>query len=127
MKKFFRMGETSLCVISIEAYGEYGVHDIQTNSAWTENPYEDYAVVPSDMVEAIMETRGFCDIVLNDEGTEVISFTAREIPDIPEPEAEPTENELMWKAITEIEIGQMEQEQALTELEIAQMEGGMDE
>ena len=50
-----------------------------------------------------------------------------EIPDIPESEAEPAETELLWQAITDIEIGQMEQEQALTELEIAQMEGGLDE
>ena len=91
MKKFFGLDRTSLCVISMEVFGEYAVHDIQTNSAWTENPYEDYAVVPSEMVEDIMETRGFCDIVLNEEGKEVVSFIAREIPDIPEPEPEPVE------------------------------------
>ena len=43
--------------------------------------------------------------------------------DIPAPEPEPTEDELQWQAITELEIGQMEQEQALTDIEIAQMEG----
>lgn len=81
-----------LCVISLETFGEYNVHDIQTNSSWSTNPYGDnYAVVPDDMVETIMETMGFCDIELNDEGTEVVSFTAREIPDIPEPESEPTQ------------------------------------
>ena len=79
-----------LCVISIETYGDYAVHDIQTNSAWTENPYNDYAVVPDDMVEDIMNTRGFCDIVLNDEGSEVISFIAREIPEPKPIESEPT-------------------------------------
>ena len=74
------------CVISIETFGEYAVHDIQTNTAWASNPYETgYAVVPDEMVEEIMETRGFCDITLNENGTEVISFTAREIPVIPEP------------------------------------------
>ena len=75
------------CVISKETFGEYAIRDIQTNSAWSTNPYgEDYAVVPDDMVESIMETRGFCDIELNEEGTEVVSFTELEIPDIPEPE-----------------------------------------
>lgn len=74
------------CVVSVETFGEYAVHDIQTNTAWASNPYETgYAVVPDEMVEGIMETRGFCDITLNEDGTEVISFTAREIPVIPEP------------------------------------------
>ena len=43
-------------------------------------------MVPDAMVKGIMETRGFCDIALNEDGTEVVSFTAREIPVIPEPE-----------------------------------------
>ena len=83
------------CVISKNTFGEYAVRDIQTNSAWGANPYEDYAVVPDDMVLEIMETRGFCDIVLNAEGTEVTSFTAREIPEIPVAEAEPTTDEVL--------------------------------
>ena len=107
------------CVISVETFGEYSVHDIQTNSAWTYNPYgKGYAIVPDEMVETMMKTRGFCDIKLNEDGTEVISFTAKEIPEIPEPEAAPTEDELQWQAITELEIEQMEQLQALTDLEI---------
>lgn len=94
------------CVISKNTFGEYAVRNIQTNSAWSANPYEDYAVVPDDMVPAIMETRGFCDIVLNDDGTEVVSFTAREIPNIPTPEPGPRPtDESVWdemaKAITE--------------------------
>ena len=79
------------CVISKATLGEYAVRDIQTNSAWSENPYGDgYAVVPDDMVADILETRGFCDIELSEDGTEVVEFTAREIPNIPTPEAEPT-------------------------------------
>ena len=79
------------CVISKATYGEYAVRDIQTNSAWSENPYgEDYAVVPDDMVLDIMETGGFCDIELNEDGTEVVSFTAKEIPEIPQEEPQPT-------------------------------------
>ena len=43
---------------------------------------------------------------------------------LPEPvEPEPTNDELVWQAITDLEIAQMEYEQALTDLEIAQMEG----
>ena len=79
------------CVISKSVYGEYAVHDIQTNSAWGENPYPDeYAVVPDEMVQAIMETRGFCDIELSEDGTEVVGFTPREIPEIPKEEPQPT-------------------------------------
>lgn len=81
------------CVISKNTFGEYAVRDIQTNSAWGANPYEDYAVVPDEMVTEIMETRGFCDIVLNEEETEVVSFTAREIPEMPVPTPEPTAEE----------------------------------
>ena len=97
---FGKTRKNAFCVISIQTFGEYGVHDIQTNSAWRENPYEDYAVVPSEMVEAIMETRGFCDIFLNDKGTEVVSFTAKEIPDIPEPEPDvPTDEGEIWEEL----------------------------
>lgn len=67
----------SLCVISKGTYGKDKVHDIQTNSSWTECPYEDYVLVPNSLEESIKETRGFCDIVLNTEGTEVVSFTDR--------------------------------------------------
>lgn len=110
------------CVISIGTLGEYAIHDIQTNSAWFSNPYKDYAVVPDDMVISIMETQGFCDIVLNEEGTEVVSFVAREIPTITV-ELTLTEDELQWLAITDLEIEQMEVSQALTDLEISQLEG----
>ena len=86
------------CVISKEVYGEYAVRDIQTNSAWGENPYpEEYAVVPDEMVQAIMETKGFCDIVLNEDGTEVVEFTAREIPEIPTEEAPFTDIDILYE------------------------------
>lgn len=86
------------CVISKATFGEYAVHDIQTNSAWGENPYgEDYAVVTDDMVVSILETRGFCDITLNEDGTEVVEFTAREIPKIPSEDVktEPSANDII--------------------------------
>ena len=101
------------CVISKATFGEYAVRDIQTNSAWSENPYgEDYAVVPDDMVLDIMETQGFCDIELNEDGTEVVSFTAREIPEIPQEEPQPTaedriaeleaQNEMLMECVLEM-------------------------
>ena len=96
--------ENPFCVISKNTFGDYAVHDIQTNASWGANPYgEEYAVVPDDMVLAIMETKGFCDITLNEDGTEVVEFTAREIPEIPEPPHEPTAEE---------RIAQLEEENA---------------
>ena len=51
----------------------------------------------------------------------VTAMTEGTLPDSEEPE--PTNDELVWQAITDIEIEQMEQAQAITDLEIAQLEG----
>ena len=107
------------CVISKGTFGEYNVHDIQTNSAWGSNPYgEGYAVVPDDMVTAIRETRGFCDIELNEDGTEIVGFTAREIPEIPEAPHEPTAEE---------RIAELEAQNADLENQIMMQSAVMDE
>ena len=95
------------CVISKNTFGEYAVRDIQTNSSWGANPYEDYAVVPDEMVTEILETRGFCDIVLNEDETEVVEFTAREIQEMPVPTPVPT---------AEDRIAELEENLAITEL-----------
>lgn len=92
------------CVISKNTFGEYNVRDIQTNSGWSENPYEDYAVVPDDMVLAIEETKGFCDIVLNEDGTEVVEFTAREIPEIPKEKPQPTDIDILYEIEADQEL-----------------------
>lgn len=74
----------------------HDLHMIETNSGWSENPYgEDYAIVPDEMMPGIMETRGFCDIVLSEDGTEVVEFTAREIPEIPTAKPEPTTDDII--------------------------------
>lgn len=87
--------ENPFCIIAKEPW-ENGGRDLQSNAAWSENPYgEEYAVVPDEMVTAIMETKGFCDIEVNEDGTEVVSFTAKEIPEIPEPEPEPSTEEIL--------------------------------
>lgn len=104
--------ENPFCVISKETFGKYAVHDIQCNSAWNSNPYSDYAVVPDNMVADILATRGFVDIVLNEDGTEVVSFTALEIPEIPEPEEEPTQEE----RIAELEEQLMASDEAVVAL-----------
>lgn len=83
-----------MLVISKSTYGEHNQHYMYSSDVWTSNPYpEDYIIVPPDMEEVIIETQGFCDIKLNEDGTEVVSFTAREIPKIKEPEPPVTEAE----------------------------------
>lgn len=95
-----------LTVISKSTHGSYNGRSIQSSSAWFENPYgDDFAIVPDEMVEAIFETRGFCDIELNEDGTKIVSFTPREIPNIESPEPDPTPETLdidaLAKAIEE--------------------------
>ena len=98
--KEFNERKNPFCVISKTA-NENGWYDLQTNTAWSCNPYGDnYAVVPDDMVEAIMETCGYCDIVLNEDGTEIVSFTATEIPVLPEAEPEPTQLDMIEAQVT---------------------------
>lgn len=90
-----------ICIISKDTFGDYAVRDIQTNTSWDKNPYgDDYAIVPDEMVQDIMETNGFCDIELNKDGTEIISFTAREIPEIPEPVVEPSQLDRVEAQVT---------------------------
>lgn len=80
---------------------EHVLRDIQTNGAWGANPYGDaYAVVPDEMVPAIQETRGFVDIVLNEDGTEIVSFTALEIPEIPVEPAKPSQLDVIEAQVT---------------------------
>lgn len=89
------------CVISKETFGEAAVHDIQTNISWEANPYGDsYAVVPDSMVESILRTRGFCDIKLNEDGMQIESFTAREIPEVQESEQKPTQLDRIEAQVT---------------------------
>lgn len=104
-----------LCVISkytvkVEDINgkKHDLHMIETNSSWGSNPYgEDYAVVPDEMVQAIQETNGFCDIVLSEDGTEVVEFTAREISEFPQEEPGPTQEE---------RIAELEENLTITEL-----------
>ncbi len=123
------MTEKLFCIISKETQGIYAVHDIQLNSSWMHNPKPDtYAIVPDNMVTEILATKGFCDIVLNEDGTEVVSFTFLEIPEIPEPTPEPTleekyaELEEQLNASDESVVALYEMQLAQDEINIAQDE-----
>jgi hypothetical protein len=72
-----------LYIISKETFGDHNVRDIQSNSCWCECVLDGYASIPEELVEGILATQGYCDIVLNADQTEVVSFTAREIPYVP--------------------------------------------
>ena len=71
-------------VISKTTFGSYDVRDIQCNANWDCCPYSDYALIPESMVDEILATQGYCDITLNSAGTEVVSFEARTIPEVPD-------------------------------------------
>lgn len=76
-------------------------------------------------VEKTAEETGETVTVTEQREKVIMTVTAMTEGTLPEPvEPEPTEEELQWQAITDIEIEQMEQAQAITDLEIAQLEGG---
>lgn len=92
-----------LCIISKKPIGDTGQRYIHNGAGISYNPYpERYAVVPQSMVNDIFETRGFCDIELDEEGSTVVSFTANEIPEIEEP---PVSEEVSIEAVLNTLLG----------------------
>ena len=91
--------KNDFCVIS-KTPNENGWYDIQSNSAWSANPYgDDYAEVEDELVEGAMETCGYLHPVFNAEGTKMVDYTPAEIPVFPEPEEPeptPTDNAATW-------------------------------
>lgn len=68
-------------VISLNTYGNYHVRDIQVNTSWEDNPYPGtHAIIPEHLIDDIIKTNGFCDIVLNDDKTELVSFIPKQKP-----------------------------------------------
>lgn len=78
-------------------------------------------------VEQRNEETGEMEMVTEYREKVIMTVTAMTEGKLPEPvDPEPTEEELQWQSITDIEIEQMEQAQAITDLEIAQLEGGLE-
>lgn len=70
-------------------------------------------------VEKVNEETGDVEMVTEQRERVIMTVTEMTEGTLPEPvEPEPTDNELQWQAITDLEIAQMEYEQALTDLEI---------
>ena len=83
------------CVIC-KTPNKNGWYDIQTNSAWSANPYgDDYAEVLDELVEGAMETGGYLIPTFSEDGTKMIAFVATEIPVLPEPEPQPTQLDII--------------------------------
>lgn len=76
-------------------------------------------------VERKNEETGEMEMVTEQRGRVIMTVTSMTEGTLPEPEPtpEPTNDELQWQAITDLEIAQMEYNQDLTNLEIAYLEG----
>lgn len=86
--------KNDFCVIS-QTPNENGWYDIQKNSAWSAIPYDGFAEVEDELVEGAMETCGYLIPTFNEDGTKMIDFTPTEIPVFPEPEATPTQLDII--------------------------------
>lgn len=71
------------------------------------------------MVEPEMPTDAIYDLYYNE--TDGLHWV--KVADFEPETSSPTEDELQWQAITDLEISQMEYDQALTDLELAYLEG----
>lgn len=121
---------------------EVGVYNDHKADYITEPP-EGWAMIPEDMVlpstfprlgsieaeeitytyevevEKINEETGEVEIIKEQRERVIMTVTEMTEGTLPEPvEPEPTNDELQWQAITDLEIAQIEYEQALTDLEI---------
>lgn len=76
-------------------------------------------------VERKNEETGEMEMVTEQRERVIMTVTSMAEGTLPEPEPtpEPTNDELQWQAITDLEIAQMEYNQDLTNLEIAYLEG----
>ena len=88
------------CVISKTA-NENGWYDIQTNSAWSCNPYGDgYAEVLDELVDGAMATGGYLIPTFSEDGIKMIDYTATEKPEFPEPEETPSQLDIIEAQVT---------------------------
>lgn len=70
------------CIIMKESYGDEYAREIRTDVEYIEEQYLGFAVVPPELVNGIIDTKGYCDIELSEDGKTVVSFTARANPHI---------------------------------------------
>ena len=92
--------KNNFCVISKEA-NENGWHDLQTNSAWSANPYgDDYAEVLDELIDDAFATGGYLIPIFNEDETKMIDFVTIEIPVLPQPKPQPTQLDIIEAQVT---------------------------
>lgn len=55
--------------------------EIILNVEWDAEIYKNFAIIPDNLLEGILATKGWCDLELSEDGKTVIGFTATEIPE----------------------------------------------
>lgn len=78
--------------------------EIRVGVEYDEEQHKSFAIIPDSMLEEILATEGLCDLELSEDGTEVVSFTALEVPDFMKGASEPS---------TEERIAALEEENAM--------------
>lgn len=64
--------------------------EIRIGVEYNEEQHKSFAIFPDPMIDGILATQGLCDLELSEDGKEVVSFTALEIPDFMKESSEPT-------------------------------------
>jgi hypothetical protein len=70
--------------------GIYHRRQIIIGVEYDEEQHKSFAIFPDSMIEGLLATEGFCELELSEDGKEVVSFTALEIPDFMKESSEPT-------------------------------------
>ena len=76
--------------------------DIQIGIEWDDIEYIDYAIIPDNLLEDILATKGWCDVEVGEDGKTIVGFTALEIPDYvknPEPTVDDILNALLGVSV----------------------------
>ena len=99
--------------------------EILTNIEFDEGAYKTFAVIPDNLLDGILETRGWCELELSDDGKTVVNFIATEIPEyIRKRKEEPTLEERI-AALAE-ENATLKEEKAMQEAQISALCDQMD-
>lgn len=69
---------------------------------WDNVQHNSFATFPDEMIDGIVNCEGFCDLQLNENGTEVVSFTALEMPYYMKKVHEPSQLDIIDAKLTYI-------------------------
>lgn len=57
---------------------------------WDDIQHNGFAIFPDEMIDGIVDCDGFCDLELSEDGTKIVSFVAKELPDYMKEITEPS-------------------------------------